>query len=325
MNVKEKLITLKEEILKNNLKTEILDDKVDEYIAWYTENMVKGIYTEIGEYHIPLDMRNFIEKMAVWYELRYPDYEINRIMPGSDQETININEMFKDNEHNLNWANFYNPEAFISALPSREKNLFFQPKYPEIVYLDSSSSIAHLHLTANGFVDDCLISKISHENEELKGKHLKSVVKMLKEKGVQLPKNNEIEEAIKHYDKELYQKEEMLNCVMYRIIERGGNRIGPRRAFLFAKEFNRNIEIPMKYGVNLTDPGLKLFIIEYLKAGGSKDLVCYNGYHLRTSKYEKLSTITVDELIKLENIKDKEVYTDEEIKLLYQRLVKWYS
>ena len=36
-----------------------------------------------------------------------------------------------------------------------------------------------------------------------------------------------------------------LNCVMYRIIERGGNRIGPRRGFLFAKEFGRNIDIPM--------------------------------------------------------------------------------
>ena len=34
----------------------------------------------------------------------------------------------------------------------------------------------------------------------------------------------------------------MLNCVMYRIIERGGNRIGPRRAFLYAKEFERNID-----------------------------------------------------------------------------------
>lgn len=33
---------------------------------------------------------------------------------------------------------------------------------------------------------------------------------------------------------------------MYRIIERGGNRIGPKRAFLFAKEFGRDIRIPVR-------------------------------------------------------------------------------
>ena len=84
---------------------------------------------------------------------------------------------------------------------------------------------------------------------------------------------------------------------MYRIIERGGNRIGPRRAFLFAKEFNRNIDIPMMYGVDTSDPGLKQFVDEYIKAGGSKDLVCYGNYFSRSSKNEKLETIKVREII----------------------------
>ena len=75
-----------------------LDAKVDNFIDWYFENMVKGHYTDIGEFHKPNDMRNFIEKMAVWYELRYPDYEINRLMPGSNQErTIISNVMFNNN------------------------------------------------------------------------------------------------------------------------------------------------------------------------------------------------------------------------------------
>ena len=50
-----------------------LDDKVDEFINWYYINMVKGHYTDIGEYHFPRAMRDLIEKIAVWYELRYPD------------------------------------------------------------------------------------------------------------------------------------------------------------------------------------------------------------------------------------------------------------
>lgn len=39
-----------------------LNDKVDEFINWYFENMVRGHYTDIGEYHQPVEMRNFIEK-----------------------------------------------------------------------------------------------------------------------------------------------------------------------------------------------------------------------------------------------------------------------
>ena len=50
---------------------ESLNDKVDNFIDWYSINMVKGIYTDIGEFHRPKEMRDFIEKMAVWYELRY--------------------------------------------------------------------------------------------------------------------------------------------------------------------------------------------------------------------------------------------------------------
>lgn len=60
-----------------------------------------------------------------------------------------------------------------------------------------------------------------------------------------MPINNELEATINNVENRSYQKEEMLNCVMYRIIERGGNRIGPRRAFLFAKEFGRNIDLSL--------------------------------------------------------------------------------
>ena len=50
--------------------------------------MIEGQYTDIDEYRVPIELRDFIEKMAVWYELRYPDYEINRLMPGSGQEKV---------------------------------------------------------------------------------------------------------------------------------------------------------------------------------------------------------------------------------------------
>ena len=51
-----------------NIRNISLDAKVDDYIEWNYENMVKGHYTDIGEYWVPIELRNFIEKMAVWYE-----------------------------------------------------------------------------------------------------------------------------------------------------------------------------------------------------------------------------------------------------------------
>lgn len=318
----------------------VLDDKVNEFIDWFTENMVKGHCTDIGEYSIPIDMRNFIEKMAVWYELRYPDYEINRIMPGSSQEQIDINEvMFSNNKYtnyildensdikDLDWNEFYNAKAFINSLPWSERYVFSRPKYQDIVYWNRGHGSAHLHLTRNGFVEmseymDCVIPGISNEN--LEDKNIKEIVKMLKEKGVKFPEDNEFEKAIKDYDNWVYQKDEMLNCVMYRIIERGGNRIGPRRAFMFAKEFGRNIDIPMTYGVDYLDPGLRLFMNEYIKTGGSKELICYVNYFSRASKYEKLNTVTMRELIKTQWNNAATFYTPEEDEL-HQRLVNALS
>lgn len=342
MSLKDNLIKLRDkfEFGKNNFneQMEVLDDKVDEFIDWYFENMVKGEYTEFGEYSIPIDMRNFIEKMAVWYELRYPDYEVNRMMRCCSQEQKNINGvMFANNQYindmldedseikDLEWDKFYNTKAFINSLSIDERYIISKPKYQDIVYWDRdyNYSMAHLHLTGNGCVlmseyMEHVIPGISNEN--LEGKNIKEIVSILKEKGVNFPENSGFLKAIQDYDNWLYQKDEMLNCVMYRIIERGGNRIGPRRAFLFAKEFGRNIDIPMAYGVDTSDPGLRLFMNEYIKAGGSKNLVCYIGYGSRASKYEKLQTITVQELIMVYANNAATFYTPEENEL-HQKLV----
>ena len=102
---------------------------------------------------------------------------------------------------------------------------------------------------------------------------------------------------------------------MYRIIERGGNRIGPRRGFLFAKEFNRDIDIPMSYGFDYSDPELKAFINEYIKAGGSKDLKCYEDYFWKINNKDKVNTVSIQKILL-----DLNDYTSEEIEL-YQKLV----
>ena len=318
-----------------------LDDKVDEFINWYYINMVKGNYTDIGEYHFPRAMRDLIEKIAVWYELRYPSYEVNRLMPGSGQEEISISDVMfnsnpyviktfdkKINEMRLSWDNFYNTGVFINSLPWEERCYFSKPRYRDIVYLNPGSRMAHLHLTKNGFVemaeDITTYTKSVIKDEELEGLNIQRVLELFNEKGIKLPENNGLEKAIKDVNKWNYQRDGILDCAMYRIIERGGNRIGPRRAFLFAKEFGRSIDIPMMYAVDCSDPGLRLFMNEYFKAGGSKDLICYNGYFSRASKKEKVDTISIQELILTQNNNAATFYTPEETEL-HQRIVNAIS
>ena len=298
--------------LKENIS---LDDKVDKFIDWYYENLVKDNYTDIGKFYEPNRLRNFIEKMAVWYELRYPNYEVNRLMSGSNQEGISINDvMFRHNLYinevvdidsdvkELDWAKFYNAEVFIKSLPWDERYIFVKPKFNNLVYVERGRG-ARLYLTSEGFVQKSegfeVYTNFSVNDKELVGKHIKDVLNLLNQKGVVLPKGNQLEESIKKVEKWNYYLEEMLNCVMYRIIERGGKRIGPRRAFIFAKEFNRNIDIPMMYGIDYSDPGLENFIKEYIKAGGSKKLICYVGYFSKTKKDEKINMVSIQEIIKM--------------------------
>lgn len=350
MNIKQELMNLKNKLIgeKNSveratsekLECTDLEEKVDAFIDWYYKNIVKGNYTDIGEFQKPNDMRNFIEKMAVWYELRYPDYEINRLMPGSIQEEIVINDvMFRQNLYinevldidseakELDWAKFYNAKAFINSLSCNERYLLARPRFYSLVYIERGRS-AHLHLTSNGYVQKSEglgeYTNFKVNDKDLEGMNIKDIVKLLKEKNIAIPNNNELEEAIRNFEKWTYQKEEMLNCVMYRIMERGGNRMGPRRAFLFAKEFGRNIDIPMMYAIDRSDPGLRLFMNEYIKTGGHKDLECYVGYFSRASKKEKMDTISIQELILTQNNDAETFYTPEET-ALHQRMVNTIS
>lgn len=332
MNIKEELLKLREKIMKKGKKKEgseqdkdtyDLNDKVEEFIEWYKNNMVKGLYTDIGEYHLPNEMRNFIEKIAVWYELRYPNDKVNLIIESS-KKLKSIENIIKQNNKQTNpETEIYGIKSFYDALSNEEKFYLSQPNYRSIVYWKGVLCSAHLHLNKNGTVEmsesmDTVIPGIS--NEDLEGKNIKEVVKIIREKGIIIPEDSELTKAIQDYNNLNYQKEEILNCAMYRIIERGGNRIGPKRAFLFAKEFDRDISIPMIYAIDYSDPGLRLFINEYIKAGGSKDLECLVGYFSKVSKDEPLEKVSIQELILTLPNNTTSFYTEEE-KELHQRLI----
>ncbi len=325
-NIKELSI---EELEKYRLSID-LNNKVDGFIRWYYQNQVKD---ENNQYLKAQKMKNFIEKMAVWYELRYPDYKVNRLISDS-KESIDVNDvMFKENEYindlfdenadikKLDWSYFYNTDIFIKSLPLEESIYFIKPKFQNSVKF-STKGIARLYLSEDGIVETSEyleLEQITISNNELIGKSIREVVEIFKNRQIELPEGNEFETVIEDYDNWVYQKEEMLNSVMYRIIERGET-IGAKRAFIFAKEFGRNIDIPMMYGVNLSDTGLRQFINQYIKAGGSKNLICYKDYFNEVENRENLDTISVQELIIKQGDNIGSFYTEEE-NILHQRLV----
>ena len=204
------------------------------------------------------ELRNFIEKIAVWYELRYPDYEINKLMNCHSKENNNINDvMFKNNSYinnlfdenfdvkDLEWSEFYNASTFINSLPLDERCLLSEPWYSSVSYLiPNEKAPFNLYLTKDGFVENSKnVSKWTNsviKDDELIGLHAKEVVELFKNRGITLPKNNVLEEIIANVDKQIYFRKELLNCIMYRIIERGENKIGIHRALLFAEEFDIN-------------------------------------------------------------------------------------
>lgn len=314
MIIKEKLMLIFKKT-KNGFKyddSEVVDlkEKVDMFIYWYYRNMVSGKYTIRGLVDKPIEMRNFIEKMAVWYELRYPSYEINRLMPGSDQENSKIDDiMFKDNVYlnetlgvdndakDLKWSKFYDFNTFFKSLPSEEAYLLTEPTYPNHVYLGES---CYLYLDSYGYIQKS--EGLSEYTDQIMGEddleclHIKDAVKLLNGININLDKDSNVMNTIEYFDKRKYQLEKMLDAVMYRIIERGGTRIGPRRGLIFAKEFKRNIDIPMMYGIDTSDPGLENFINEYINAGGNENLVCYENYFNRIYK-SGLNTISISDII----------------------------
>ena len=210
-------------------------------------------------------------------------------------DTLIDDKSFKD----LDWDEFYNAHSFIKALPSSEKVYLSKPSYWGAVYLYPNKG-ALLHLTRNGYVEDSenftTVTNGKINDRELIGMHLKEVYSLLIERGIRIPKDNEIAKTIDAADRKVYFKEELLNSIMYKIIERGGNIIGPRRGYLFAKEFNRNLDIPMMYGASTYDSKNVDFANQYLDDGGNSDLECYNNYFFKNDR-DNVKVVTVEDII----------------------------
>jgi len=314
-----------------------LNDRVKSIIRWYEEKYLKSLeLTDSDDYYEPFKLRDFIEKVAVWYELRYPNCDLDKEMGIKDKKYYDTNRaLLEDNEYvdvffsgidmkEFEWSNFYNTHASIRSLDSKEKIYFDKPRYPKVVIWDNMgtgiypSVKSSLELSRTGKVIGSenmrfLCTNIS--DRKLIGMHIVDVVNLLHENGIKIYPSNSFVKTVQKYDLENEMRCKVLDAIMYRIIERGGEIMGPKRGFIFAKEFGRNIDVPMKYGINISDPYLGDFINSYLKSGGNKNLECLLNYFVCKGDYTKIKKVNISEVLKTR------IYTDED-KELAQKLVE---
>lgn len=289
----------------------ILNDRVNRFIKWYKKNIVDASLPTISIYAQEESMRNLIEKFAVWYEIKYPDALINEKIAN------------KDDDSRFNRDAYFSKEAFMKSLSKEEKIILENLNYPEIVYWNLNYRGIHVHIDSKGFVTCAEFLEMlvpGMKDEEFIGKHITEVYEILKSNVLEVPSTCEFSKVIKEHNDWEYQKEEFLNCVMYRILERGVEKMGAKRAYLFAKEFNRCKDIPMAYGVDLNDPELRVFINRYLLDGGTSSLNCYVGYNYHNSKINAITPLSIAELLKRKINGEENFYTLEE-RNLQARLV----
>ena len=233
--------------------------KIDDFLSWYA-TVLPSWNEKIKVEEEVKSMMNFIEKVAVWYELRYPNFTIFGNTEGLINDWANL-AMFEENPYindllgedsvvnDLDWSEFYNTKSFINNLCFKGREYFARPNYGKYILINGY----HLELSKTGRV--LSFDGLDHyklKKNEVNGKDVKEVVSMLKEKEIISPTGNEIDKEIQIYEGKKERKSKMLDAIMYRIIERGDTySIGARRGLLFAKEFKLDLLIPITYEIVL--------------------------------------------------------------------------
>lgn len=234
------------------------------------------------------DIRDFIEKMSVWFELRYPDSEIKKVFGSINTEVDITTEIFYNNpnladilknsmtEIDLKWHDFYNYDAFYASLSEEEKSFLKEPCYPGLLYLYKGRP-EHIHVFDDGLINIEEYTE-AYNSQDITFLYYKTVsvdqfIEYFKKQGKTLPSNSEVISAQNSYDNQNKLRNNIIECVMYRIMMRGDRKESSlRRAYLFAKEFcTLEIEFLADYAVVYQDLELLRFMRKDLGSAKIED------------------------------------------------------
>ena len=236
---------------------ECLEDKISFYLEWCKKNNVE---------HSVKDIKGIIDKVTIWYELRYP----NKYLDKEDIDKVMFGE---SNDINIqNWSEFYNFDKFYYSLSREEQSLLNVPIFVDMICLNNGRS--HIHFNDDGSISDAsdvyYVDRMGDASRLLDGKTIDEWPSIMKEAGISADYTR-INSIINNYKKRISVRECLFDSIMYNLIERGGKYYGPRRGVLFAREFERDVRLPVCYG----DSSLAL---EYLANDGDASLMCFTDY-----------------------------------------------
>lgn len=289
-----------------------IDKKIDELDKEYCEILKKAGYTNIKDERD--NYTNFTEKMSFWYEMKFTDPQVYNIFRNKN---LKLEAEFFTSSNNA----IYDTSTFINTYIPNEKYLLKKASYSKCIVLKNHQ---YLEVSPKGIIKNAHNFDNKRDRQAFIGKHITEVPSIAKKLGIEFNEEN-IKSEINKYQTSNKLREIILDTIMYKIIKHGGIRIGPRRALLFAKEFNRNIDIPMQYAIDTTDANDITLIKIYLNNGGKKNLELFINYFCEGIENIMFDKITIKEYIKHFASDDIDFYTKEQLenykKDLYQRMV----
>ena len=247
---------------KENLKTKIQEN-------------IKLIKEQSDYYLEDKEILNSIQKMAIWFEFKYPNgvlydmyhdlklenYPYLELPINSQVLNILTKELLKTIFSLNNYSDNFPFSNYIDLIHDEIFDLLNRPKFENNnrTYL---LGLKGLNFSTKGKIlgdDNFKRAKkyIKGLDDSYIGKDVSSIFPLISEDYA-----NELKKDLKYYHQKLQLKELLLNSVLYQIIKNGGGEYGAIRGYLFAKEFKLDINIPFKY-ITINTP--KKFINEYLE------------------------------------------------------------
>lgn len=259
---KRTLKTIKK-LTENEEKYENLETIINNYVQQYSFTLEQLGYKETLKEEVK-NFKNFTDKLAIWYELKFPDPKVISIFQNED---IKLDEEF----FNKSLDPIYNTHIFINSYLYNEKYFLDKPVYPDVIYLNENT---YLKLTRKGIIKKAkgFILNGKDFSKIFEGINIKNLLSVAINENFPIKEQKIIANTIKEYYFKIKAKEILLDITLHKILKRGDKNIGSKRAILFAKEFKRNIDIAMKYAISTNDQNTKNIIKYYLKNNGNKNL-----------------------------------------------------
>ena len=205
------------------------------------------------------NLEDLILKIAIWYEFKYPRRVIYNLYNdlGNVDITLPINKEILDSlsydeleliKTVFNLNNFSDVFQFDNLDTILDDVYLKKPRFKSQINLPDIKCF--VDVTAIGLIKydycfDKLKEKLKVIDDSYIGKHISELKPLLSDIDCKA-----IDDAIFDYNNQVYFHNGLLTCVLYKILERGlmKHDYGIERALLFAKEFDLDTSIPLKFG-----------------------------------------------------------------------------